>query len=540
MQFVRVLFLALVVFLLPLTVVGGERKQPDIVIILADDAGYSDFGCYGGEIETPALDQLAANGLRFSQFYNTGRCCPSRAALLTGIYQHQAGMGHMARDRGIPSYRGTILPHVPTLAEHLKKGGYRTMMTGKWHLGTDPAQSPVARGFDRFYGTRNFIDSYFTVLKHCPVFLDDRVVLPGTETPVNHLHPDEEWYTTDVFTDYALHFMDESFKQHAEQPLFLYLAYNAPHFPLHAREEDTRKYRGRFRDVGWDKLRQRRYERMVKMGLIKKQWALSPLDVPGWKTYEPKLRDELDFKMALYSAIIDRMDRNIGRVVEKLRSAGRLDNTLILFMVDNGVPGTGVHDWRGLFAKSGKHPETRVDNYSEWAKRGGWSSSSGRGWANLSNTPFRMYKRYTHEGGVATPLIVHWPKGVRARGELRHAPGHLIDIAPTCLAAAGLTPKGMEGESLLPVFARDRKQERTLFWEHEGNRAVRRGSYKLVALHDSPWELYDMDRDRSELNDLSSAMPGKLRELERAYEAWASRVGAKPWAEVTLKKKKQK
>ena len=540
MQFVRVLFLALVVFLLPLTVVGGERKQPDIVIILADDAGYSDFGCYGGEIETPALDQLAANGLRFSQFYNTGRCCPSRAALLTGIYQHQAGMGHMARDRGIPSYRGTILPHVPTLAEHLKKGGYRTMMTGKWHLGTDPAQSPVARGFDRFYGTRNFIDSYFTVLKHCPVFLDDRVVLPGTETPVNHLHPDEEWYTTDVFTDYALHFMDESFKQHAEQPLFLYLAYNAPHFPLHAREEDTRKYRGRFRDVGWDKLRQRRYERMVKMGLIKKQWALSPLDVPGWKTYEPKLRDELDFKMALYSAIIDRMDRNIGRVVEKLRSAGRLDNTLILFMVDNGVPGTGVHDWRGLFAKSGKHPETRVDNYSEWAKRGGWSSSSGRGWANLSNTPFRMYKRYTHEGGVATPLIVHWPKGVRARGELRHAPGHLIDIAPTCLAAAGLTPKGMEGESLLPVFARDRKQERTLFWEHEGNRAVRRGSYKLVALHDSPWELYDMDRDRSELNDLSSAMPVKLRELERAYEAWASRVGAKPWAEVNLKKKKQK
>ncbi len=540
MQFVRFLFLALVVFLLPLTVVGGERKQPDIVIILADDAGYSDFGCYGGEIETPALDQLAANGLRFSQFYNTGRCCPSRAALLTGIYQHQAGMGHMARDRGIPSYRGTILPHVPTLAEHLKKGGYRTMMTGKWHLGTDPAQSPVARGFDRFYGTRNFIDSYFTVLKHCPVFLDDRVVLPGTETPVNHLHPDEEWYTTDVFTDYALHFMDESFKQHAEQPLFLYLAYNAPHFPLHAREEDTRKYRGRFRDVGWDKLRQRRYERMVKMGLIKKQWALSPLDVPGWKTYEPKLRDELDFKMALYSAIIDRMDRNIGRVVEKLRSAGRLDNTLILFMVDNGVPGTGVHDWRGLFAKSGKHPETRVDNYSEWAKRGGWSSSSGRGWANLSNTPFRMYKRYTHEGGVATPLIVHWPKGVRARGELRHAPGHLIDIAPTCLAAAGLTPKGMEGESLLPVFARDRKQERTLFWEHEGNRAVRRGSYKLVALHDSPWELYDMDRDRSELNDLSSAMPGKLRELERAYEAWASRVGAEPWAEVNLKKKKQK
>jgi arylsulfatase len=278
---------------------------------------------------------------------------------------------------------------------------------------------------------------------------------------------------------------------------------------------------------------------MTKMGLIKKDWALSPLDVPGWKTYDRKLRDELDFKMALYSAIIDRMDQNIGRVVEKLRSAGRLDNTLILFMVDNGVPGTGVHDWRGLFAKSGKHPETRVDNYAEWARRGGWSSSSGRGWANLSNAPFRMYKRYTHEGGVATPLIVHWPDKVRARGELRHAPGHLIDIAPTCLAAAGLTAKGMEGESLLPVFARDSKQERTLFWEHEGNRAVRRGNYKLVALHDSPWELYDMDRDRSELNDLSRVMPGKVQELQRAYEAWARRAGVKPWNEVNAKRPKK-
>ena len=247
------------------------------------------------------------------------------------------------------------------------------------------------------------------MLKHCPVFLDDKEVLPGTETPVNHLHPDQEWYTTDVFTDYALHFMDESFKEHADQPLFLYLAYNAPHFPLHAREEDTKKYRGRFRDVGWDKLRQERYNRMVKLGLIKKEWALSPLDAPKWETYDAKLRDELDFKMALYAAIIDRMDQNIGRVVKKLKDAGRLDNALILFMVDNGVPGTGVHDWRGLFAKSGKHPETRVDNYKEWARRGGWSSSSGRGWANLSNRPFphvqalhpRGWRGYTSDRPLA-------------------------------------------------------------------------------------------------------------------------------------------
>lgn len=528
----------LIILLTPLLLLGSERKQPNIVVIMADDAGYSDFGCYGGEIETPVLDKLAANGLRFSQFYNTGRCCPSRAALLTGVYQHQAGMGHMTKDRGLPSYSGTILPNVPTLAERLRQGGYRTMMTGKWHLGTEPKQSPIARGFDRFYGTRNFIDSYFTVLEHCPVFLDDKIVLPGTETPVNHLHPDQEWYTTDVFTDYALHFMDEAFKKHSNQPIFLYIAHNAPHFPLHAREEDTKKYRGRFRDTGWDKLRQQRYERMIELGLIKKEWALSPADVPKWDTYDAKLRDELDLKMALYSAIIDRMDQNIGRVIEKLRTAGRLDNTLFLFMVDNGVPGTGVHDWRGLFAKNGRHPETRVDNYSEWGRRGGWSSSSGRGWANLSNAPFRMYKRYTHEGGVATPLIVHWPDGLKDQNTLRHSPGHIIDIAPTCLNAAGLSTKGMEGQTLLPVFTKDSTQPRTLFWEHEGNRAVRQGDYKLVAQHSTPWELYNMRKDRNELHDLSRSMPQKAAELKKLYEAWAHRVGAKQWDEVSIIRKK--
>lgn len=528
----------LIILLTPLLLLGSERKQPNIVVIMADDAGYSDFGCYGGEIETPVLDKLAANGLRFSQFYNTGRCCPSRAALLTGVYQHQAGMGHMTKDRGLPSYSGTILPNVPTLAERLRQGGYRTMMTGKWHLGTEPKQSPIARGFDRFYGTRNFIDSYFTVLEHCPVFLDDKIVLPGTETPVNHLHPDQEWYTTDVFTDYALYFMDEAFKKHSNQPIFLYIAHNAPHFPLHAREEDTKKYRGRFRDTGWDKLRQQRYERMIELGLIKKEWALSPADVPKWDTYDAKLRDELDLKMALYSAIIDRMDQNIGRVIEKLRTAGRLDNTLFLFMVDNGVPGTGVHDWRGLFAKNGRHPETRVDNYSEWGRRGGWSSSSGRGWANLSNAPFRMYKRYTHEGGVATPLIVHWPDGLKDQNTLRHSPGHIIDIAPTCLNAAGLSTKGMEGQTLLPVFTKDSTQPRTLFWEHEGNRAVRQGDYKLVAQHNTPWELYNMRKDRNELHDLSQSMPQKAAELKKLYEAWAHRVGAKPWDEVSIIRKK--
>ena len=331
--------------------------------------------------------------------------------------------------------------------------------------------------------------------------------------------------------------MDEAFTKHADQPIFLYVAHNAPHFPLHAREEDTKKYRGKFRDIGWDKLRAERYRRMVQMGLIKKDWPLSPSDVPQWETYDAKLRDELDLKMALYSAIIDRMDQNIGRIIAKLKTAGRLDNTLFLFMVDNGVPGTGVHDWRGLFAKNGRHPETRVDNYAEWGRRGGWSSSSGRGWANLSNAPFRMYKRYTHEGGVATPLIIHWPARLKDKGALRHAPSHLIDIAPTCLAAAGLPVKNMEGENLLPVFAKDNARPRTLFWEHEGNRAVRQGDFKLVAQHNAPWELYHMAQDRSELRDLSKAMPQKAAALQKLYEDWASRVGAKPWDEVSKMRK---
>ena len=532
-------------FLVVGTVQAQTDSRPNVVLILADDLGYTDISPFGSEISTPNIARLAAEGLSFTNYHTAANCAPARAMLLTGVDSHRNGVPNIPE--AIPPeqmefdhYQGVLSNGVVTLASLLQDQGYHTYMTGKWHLGTEPAQSPVARGFDRFYGTRNFIDSYFTVLKHCPVFLDDKEVLPGTETPVNHLHPDQEWYTTDVFTDYALHFMDESFEKYPDKPFFLYVAHNAPHFPLHARAEDTKKYRGRFRDVGWDKLRQKRYERMVKMGLIKKEWALSPLDVSKWETFDAKLRDELDFKMSLYSAIIDRMDQNIGRIVKKLEETGRLDNTLFMFMVDNGVPGTGVHDWRGLFAKNGRHPETRVDNYAEWGRRGGWSSSSGRGWANLSNAPFRMYKRYTHEGGVATPLVVHWPAGLKGKGALRHTPSHLIDIAPTCLAAAGLEGDGMEGESLLPVFAQDQKKERTLFWEHEGNRAVRKGDYKLVAVHNTPWELYDMSKDRSELKDLAGSMPWKATELRSAWEAWAMRVGVLPWDEVNVKKKKRK
>ena len=337
------------------------------------------------------------------------------------------------------------------------------MMTGKWHLGTDLVISH-RRGFDRFYGTRNFIDSYFTVFNPiAKVYLDDKEVLPATETPVNHLHPDREWYTTGVFTDYALHFMEESFEKHPDGQ-HLYRPQRSPFPPSCPGGRYPKVPRGN-QGRGMGQARRDRYERMVKMGLIDK------MELSHWSVQvKPTTRrSRIDFKMALYSAIIDRMDQNIGRVVDKLKDAGRLNNTLILFMVDNGVPGTGVHDWRGLFAKNDRNPETRVDNYKEWGRLGGWTSSSARGWANLDNAPFRMYKRYTHEGGVGPPLIVHWPAGFKAKGELRHAPSHIIGVA--CLSAAGLSGKGMVGQNLLPVFAKDSKKERTLYWELE-NRAV--------------------------------------------------------------------
>lgn len=287
--------------------------------------GYSDIGCFGSEIETPNLDRLAANGIRWSHFYNTGRCCPSRASILTGLYPHQADIGHMAGDFGVKGYRDRISFNAVTLAEVLGKAGYHTIMTGKWHLGWRDEGCPTARGFQNFYGTRGYIDSYYTIVPKTEMYLGEELVLPVTEKPVNHLKPDEEWYTTDVFTDYALHFIDEVRKQD-DAPYFLYLAYNAPHFPLHAKPEDIDKYRGRYRD-GWAKFRKQRYEQLVELGIVEKGWPLSPLDVPEWESLTDAQRNDMDFKMALFAAIVDRLDQNIGRVVNHLKAMGELDNT---------------------------------------------------------------------------------------------------------------------------------------------------------------------------------------------------------------------
>lgn len=516
---------------------AASGAKPNVVILFADDMGFSDIGCYGSEIETPNLDRLARGGLRFSHFYNAGRCCPSRASILTGLYQHQAGIGHMAGDKGLVGYRDFLSFNAVTIPEVLKGAGYRTMMSGKWHVGWRDEGSPTARGFDRFYGTRGYIDSYYTTVKRTEMYLDDKMVIPVTDKPVNHLRPDQEWYTTDVFTDYALHFMDEAVEM--KKPFFLYLAYNAPHFPLHAKPEDLEKYRGRYKDKGWNRLRKQRYARLVRSGILRKEWALSPPDSPEWDSLSEADKDELDFKMALYAAIVDRLDQNIGRVVEKLKATGQFENTLILFLSDNG----GTKE-TGMFGIKGH--DAGVANYEDWARVGGWTSSYGQGWANLSNVPFRLYKRFNHEGGISTPLIAHWPAGIKARGKVTHQVGHIVDVMATCVDIAGAeypaerngkAIQPMEGKSLAPIFGGNALGSRTLFWEHEGHRAVRDGHWKLVAEHQQPWELYDMSRDRSELRDISVVNLQLTRKLERKWNEWAKRANVLPWEDVKSRRK---
>lgn len=501
-----------------------SEDRPNIVVLFADDMGFSDIGSFGSEIKTPNLDRLAANGLRYTQFYNTGRCCPSRASILTGLYSHQADIGHMAGDLGVKGYRDRLSFESVTMAEVLGASGYHTIMTGKWHLGWRDEGSPTARGFQHFYGTRGYIDSYYTIVSRTEIYLGEELVLPVTETPVNHLKPEEEWYTTDVFTDYALHFIDEVRKED-NAPFFLYLAYNAPHFPLHGKPEDTAKYRGKYKE-GWQKFREQRHRKLQELGIIDEEWALSPLEVDAWNSLTEAQQDDLDFKMALFAGIIDRLDRNVGRVMDHLESIGELENTLIVFVSDNG----GTKE-TGLFGIKGD--KNTVENYDEWARVGGWTSSYGQGWANLSNAPFRRYKRENHEGGISAPFIVHWPAKIGEGGGLRNQVAHLIDLMPTFVDVSGaeypakfeghaIQPR--EGMSLLPSFSESDPVSRTLFWEHEGNRAVREGDWKLVGSRNGPWELYDMSRDRTELNDLIAVETELAKELQSLWEGWASKV----------------
>ena len=506
---------------------GPSPGRPNIVIIMADDMGYSDIGCYGGEISTPNLDALAAQGLRFRQFYNAARCCPTRASLLTGLYPHQAGVGHMVNDRGSPAYQGYLNDECVTIAEVLREAGYATLMSGKWHVGEERPHWPLDRGFDEYFGLISGASNYFK--------LDTARQMASGNDP--YIPPDDgSFYMTDAFTDNAVRFLEE--RRGGSDPFFLYLAYTAPHWPLHAKPADIEKYSGNY-SMGWDELRQRRFARQAEVGIRPDSWTLSDRDprVPAWEEAGDKPLWER--RMEVYAAMIDSLDQGVGRVMQAIRESGQIDNTLVLFLTDNG----GCHESADI--EQGTPRNTWADPN---AMPGGPDSFDGydRPWANASNTPFRMFKSWVHEGGISSPLICHWPDGIKVPpGSVTDAPGHVIDLMATCVDLAGaqypaarggqpVTP--LEGKSLRPVFETgSREGHDAIFWEHQGNRAVRMGRWKLVAKRVSasagvgPWELYDIESDRSELNDLAAEMPGRVAELERAWLEWGARVGWVPF-----------
>ena len=500
----------------------NQPERPNIVLIMADDMGFSDLGCYGGEINTPNLDRLAEGGLRFSHFYNNGVCMATRASLLTGQYCEKVGLGEM----GARLQAGC---NNVTFAEVLRTAGYRTLMSGKWHNGHLSGQNPVDRGFDRFWGLLSGGSNYFNPglkrpgepepvhkypndLRHWGD--DDEVMFPYTpENPT--------FYATDAFTDRALDFLD--LYGNEDKPFLLYLAHMAPHFPMQARPADIARYQGRYL-VGWDELRSRRYARLLELGLVDEVWGVSDRDgiCPPWEEAEDKAR--WDRKMAVYAGMVECMDRGIGKVLDKIRDLGKEENTLVLFLSDNG--GCGEH-----FDNSPDKEPGGVDTYT----------TVDAPWANASNTPFRKYKVFDHEGGISTPLIAYWPKVIRPNA-ITHQVGHIIDFLPTFAEIAGadypsrdhgvLSP---DGKSLLPVFRGEKREEHeALFWELRGCRAVRKGGWKAVSQgpprwhhgHDIPpgregWELYDIERDRCERNDLADNHPDIVKELNDLWHSWS-------------------
>jgi arylsulfatase A-like enzyme len=527
----------------------AQTPRPNVVVILSDDMGFSDLGCYGGEIATPNLDALAANGLRFAQFYNTARCCPTRASLLTGLYPHQAGVGHMMDDKNKPGYRGNLNAS-PTIAERLRPAGYRSYAVGKWHVTRHAAADgpkhnwPIARGFDRYYGTIHGAGSFYDPSS---LVRDDTMISPYADP---HYKP-ATYYYTDAISDHAVHFVGDHAKNHAAKPFFLYVAYTAAHWPMHALPEDVKKYEGKY-DAGYEPIRKARLEKMTKLGLVDPAQGMAP-QAGDWSKVADKKWEAAG--MEVYAAMVDRMDQGIGKLVAELKRTGQFDNTLILFLQDNGGCAepqgrTGNKDHPNIlrpakptlpvmkpeeFAAAGSVPKQTRDGYpvrmGPKVMPGGPDTyvAYGRGWANVSNTPFREYKHWVHEGGISTPLVAHWPKGIAAKGELRTQPGHLIDIAATCADLAGAKPDNLEGRSLAPAFAGKPLDRDALYWEHEGNRAVRQGEWKLVAKHAGPWELYDIAKDRIESKDLAKEHPERVAALAAKYDAWAKRAHVEPW-----------
>jgi arylsulfatase len=545
---------------------GDPATRPNIVLILADDLGYSDLGCYGGEIRTPNIDALAAGGVRFTQLYNSARCCPSRASLMTGLYPSQAGIGDFTTARPSPTrgpgYLGRLNDQCVTLAEVLKPAGYGCYYVGKWHM--HPETGPIRRGFDEFYG-------YTNDHSHDQYDADYYIRLPeGRKKEIDP--PPGEFYATDVFNAYALEFIRQG--QQTGQPWFLFLGHSSPHFPVQAPADRADKYEDIYRR-GWDVLREERFARMQRLGLIDgEHWRLTPRSIvpvdrddiangfsgqqnPAWDSLDEARQRDLARRMAVFAAMVESVDMGVGQIVDHLKSTGDFDNTLILFLSDNGA----CYEW-GPYGFDGpsRRGETILHTGDDLRKIGGPAThhSYGSAWANQGNTPLRLYKHFTHEGGISTPFIAHWPKGIGSNVVFRSAkethmnaafaerkatnwirdPAHVMDIMPTILDATGasypamhgghvITP--MEGASLLPVMRGEHLPDRTIGFDHQGAHALRQGDWKLVWSKRMPdeiqWELYDLAEDRCETNDLAAVHPQRVQSMAAEWERWAKRVG---------------
>jgi arylsulfatase A-like enzyme len=488
---------------------AGAAQRPNIILIMVDDMGYSDIGCYGGEVDTPNLDALAANGMRFTQFYNCAKCAQTRATLLTGNYDQAVGTNNME--------------HGATFGEVLKGKGYRTIITGKWHQ----RPLPTTRGFDRYYGLADGCCNFFNPGTKARAgegkpgrkwkgqrrwAIEDKVIMAFTD-------PDPKFYTTDAFSNYAIDRLEEY--KDEDKPFLLYLPYTAPHYPLHAWPKDIAKYRGKFK-IGWDAVRQNRYQKMIKMGIIDAKYKMSPREgrVPPWDRLSEKQKDAEDLKMAVYCAMIDRVDQNLGRIFAKVKELDEWDNTLILFLADNG----GCREQPNTTPNV---PPGPVESYRTISV----------GWANASNTPYRKFKSTDYEGGACTPFIAHWP-GVIKPGTMTDQVGHIIDITPTFMDITGAEypkeingkkTKPVAGKSLLPIFqGKQRTPHEAIFWQFGAAKAVRQGDWKLVKLGRGDWELYNLKEDRTELNDVAEENSDKAAELAAMWNDWYKAARRRP------------
>ncbi len=487
----KTIYNALLVSLFLASFSAFSAERPNIVLIMADDLGFSDLGCYGSEIETPNLDRIASKGLRFTQFYNTAKCHSSRVSLLTGLYCDQAGSASLSRGA--------------TIAEVMSDAGYFTAMSGKWHL----SKQPTDFGFQRYWGHLSGACNFFTG--------DDTFRLNGEQYDIPKTLNGRPFYTTHAMTDYALEFLDEATKQ--KNPFLLYVAYNAPHYPLHAPEKDIKKYEGRY-DEGWDVLRKKRYKRQIASGLLPKKWKLSPRPehIPAWNSLSAEEKHWEADRMEVFAAMVDVLDQSIGRLVADLKKKGVYDNTLFLFCSDNGAC---------------PFERTRGRNLKPWDPKSYWTYDAS--WAHVGNTPFRLYKQNQHEGGISSPMIAHWPKGLKTKpGSITDQPGHLIDFMATFIdLGKGTYPKKvgdriidpLQGRSLAPIFRGEtRDPHKQLYFHFSSDRALRQGPWKLVSAKNGKWELYNLDEDRTELNDLSSKHPGRVKKMSDEWMRIATDV----------------